>query len=41
MNEVDIVDFLFVDDVLFDKDKNVCSVWRRKISVLLSLIMSN
>jgi hypothetical protein len=41
MNEVNIVNFLFVDDVLFDEDKSVRSVRRRKIGVFLSLIMSN
>jgi hypothetical protein len=41
MNKVDIVNFLFVDDVLFDEDEGVRSIRRRKINVLLSLIMSN
>jgi hypothetical protein len=41
MNKVIIVDFLFVDDVLFDEDENVRSIRRRKINVLLSLIMNN
>jgi hypothetical protein len=41
MNEVDIVNFLFVDNVLFDEDKGVRSVWKRKINVFLSLMMSN
>jgi hypothetical protein len=41
MNEVDIVNFLFVDDVLFDEDEDVRSVRRRKIGVFLFLMMSN
>jgi hypothetical protein len=41
MNEVNIVNFLVVDNVLFDEDKGVRSIWRRKIDVLLSLMMSN
>jgi hypothetical protein len=41
MNEVDIVDFLFVDNVLFDKNKGIRFVQRRKIGNFLFLIMSN
>jgi hypothetical protein len=41
MNEVDIVNFLFIDDVLFDEDEGVRFVQRRKINVLLFLIMNN
>jgi hypothetical protein len=41
INKVDIVDFLFVDDVLFDKNEGVRSVRRRKIGIFLFLMMSN
>jgi hypothetical protein len=41
MNKVDIVNFLFVDDMLFDEDKSVRSVQKRKINVFLFLIMNN
>jgi hypothetical protein len=41
MNEIDIVDFLFVDNMLFDENKGVRSIQRRKINVFLSLMMSN
>jgi hypothetical protein len=41
MNKVDIVNFLFVNDVLFDEDEGVRSVQKRKINVLLFLMMSN
>jgi hypothetical protein len=41
MNNDDFVDFLFVDDVLFDEDKSVRFVQKRKINIFLFLIMSN
>jgi hypothetical protein len=41
MNGVDIVNFLFIDDVLFDEDEGVRSVRRRKIGIFLFLMMSN
>jgi hypothetical protein len=41
MNEIDIIDFLFVDDVLFDEDEGIRFVQKRKIGVFLFLMMSN
>jgi hypothetical protein len=41
MNEIDFVDFLFIDNVLFNKDESVRSIQRKKIGIFLFLIMSN